>query len=94
MHLSHILNRAINFILPLHQVVKNDKWEIKVVVLKLLDPRALLLSLLPTLSLHGKRFLGHTLQLTQKKQTGSASCPILPFVLRASWPWRGWARAA
>lgn len=65
----------------------------KIADLKLLDPRALLQTLLSAPSLRGWRFLGHTLQVTQKNQTGSASCSILPFVLRAPWPQRGWAWA-
>lgn len=65
----------------------------KIADLKLLDPCALLQTYLSALSLRGWRFLGHTLQVTQNNQTGSASCPILPFVPRAPWPQRGWAGA-
>lgn len=86
--------RLLIFGLPFHQVVKKKKWDIKTVELKLLDPCALLQTLLPAPSLPGWCFLGHTLQVTQKNQTGSASCPILPFVLRAPRPRRGWVQAA
>lgn len=82
------------FDLPLHHVVKNEKWEIKVVDSKLLDPCALLQTLLSAPSLPGWCFLGHALQVTQKNQTGSASCSILLFVLRASQPQHDWVQAA